>query len=352
MDELSGRYSAGGSGVLEEWHPLLIGATPNPSLTFASFHSGRSNTWLMDTLDALCRGMPSTATSIIYVHGSPGVGKTHLLTAVAQASKGRGLLVPVADLEAELSRAKRLGALAECYQWLFGFDLLLLDGVDHAAGNEVFESDLIHILDRIVSAEKTAVLSAAVLPHQLPVANSRLPSLLSGGLISELKICEAAERESILHEAFSSDYLSDEIVQYLSMNVTDSIRRLKAAAQQIVAIAGQTGMRATLEMARAVVPLPEDLQHAVSTPSRMALHPSSQDSLFVSDKASLFREMLDDAETEAEQALALQIAIAQRLRELKEFPSDDDTVPRMESALALLREGLLSEAMQALHPEE
>ena len=352
MDELSGRYSGGAGGVLEEWHPLLIGSTPNPSMTFESFHAGRANAWLMDTLTALCSGMPSTATSIIFVHGSPGVGKTHLLSAAAQASNGRAQLIPVADLEAELSRAKRLGALAECYQWLFGFDLLLLDGVDHATGNEVFEADMIHILDRIVSAEKTALLTSSVLPHQLAVSNSRLTSLLSGGLMSELKICEEAERVLILRETFPEDTFSDEIVHYLAKNVTDSIRRLKAGAQQIAAIAGQTGMPATLEMARAVVPLPEDLQTAVTTPSRMALHPSSENSLFVSDKASLFREMLDDAETEEEQALALQIAIAQRLRELKESPVDDDSVPRMESALALLREGRLPEAMQALHPDE
>ena len=258
-------------------------------------------------------------------------------------------MIPVADLDAEISRAKRLGALAECYRWLFSFDVLFLDGLDYATGNDVFEADLIHLLDRIVRDEKTAVIGSSILPHELTLSNPRLASLLSGGLMSELKICEEAARRELLRESFSQEVLSDEIVAYLARNVSDSIRRLTAAARQISAIAAQTGVPATLEMARAVVPLPEDLQH--DTPSRSVDHPAA-DAIFVSDKASLFRDMLGEAETEAEQALALQIAISQRVRELRDNVEEAPAVSRMEQALELLREGRLPEAMQFLHPEK
>ena len=339
--------SSSGFVVPEEWQPLLIGGAPNPAMTFGTFHAGEGNRWLMEVLGNLCAGKENAHKGLLFVHGDPGIGKTHLLTATAAASQGRSRLIHVADLEAEILRAKRLGALAECYQWLLGHEILIFDGMDHTADNEIFESDLIHILDSMVRDGKTVLFSSAVSVDRLSDSNPRLVSLVSSGLMIPLTICDSAERLSILREMPASSSLPEDILQYLAANVQDSVRRLKAAATQIASMAAHSGARIDLDTARAVVPLPQDLQHA----PRASVVPEDADGLLVSDKASFFRDMLGEAETEAEQALALQIAISQRVREIQDTSNATDVgevLARLKGALSLLRDGQLSEAMQCL----
>jgi chromosomal replication initiation ATPase DnaA len=344
-DEISGR-STSGSGLTyqEEWHPLLIGAKPNPSMTMATFRGGKTNQRIVELMQKISSGVAS-ASPLIFIHAEPGLGKTHLLSAVAADSALSARLIPVADLEAEIIRAKRQGALAECYQWLFAHDMLLLDGIDHTTDNEVFESDLIHILDRMNHSGKVTILTSCRPPHRLSVSHSKLSSLLLCGMILEIKICEEEERFQILRDTFEKDALPDEVARYVAKNVTDSIRHLKAAAQQITAISDQSGTPSNLEMARAVVPLPEDLRHTPAALTDTVSAETDGNSLLVSNKASFFREMLSEAETEAEQALALQIALSQRIRELRSDAAASASVAQLEQALELLREGHLREAM-------
>lgn len=346
IEEVSGQFPPpSGLTVTEEWHPLLIGGESNPAMTFSSFHEGTANTWLMEVIRNVCENRRKASTSLIFIHGSPGLGKTHLLSAAAAAAKGRAHMIHVADLEAEIARAKRLGALAECYRWLFAHDLLLFDGVDHTTDNEVFESDFIHVLDRMGCDGKTAVLSSCVSPDRLLVSNPRLSSLVSSGLTIPLRLCDEADRYQILRDLGEASILPDEILRYLAHNVNDSIRHLKAAALQIAAIAGQSELPIHLETARAVVPLPEDLRHPPVSSEKMS---ETAESFFVADRASFFRDMLGEAESEAEQALALQIAISQRIREIRDTSGASAVLSRFENALALLREGRLQEAMQQI----
>ncbi len=352
LEEASGKLAAqSGFVVAEEWQPLLIGAAPNPSMTFDTFRQGSANDRLMKVMHDLFSEKETFRPKFVCIYGEPGIGKTHLLNAAAYASKGRAQLIHVADLEAEIARAKRLGALAECYKWLFHHEVLFFDGVDHTADNEIFESDFIHILDRMIGDGKTVVISSCFAPKRLSVSNSRLSSLAASGLLFSLRICDELDRYGILRRENERMMLPDEVLRYLAANVHDSIRRLKAAAMQIASMAGHSGAPANLDTARAVVPLPEDLQHV----SRVTPDVEDSSGLLVSNKASFFREMLGEAETEAEQALALQIAISQRVREIRDMPdasTANETLQQLEEALSLLREGRLSDAMACLNPQK
>jgi hypothetical protein len=99
-------------------------------------------------------------------------------------------------------------------------------------------------------------------------------------------------------------------------------------------------------MARAVVPLPEDLKHRSVHPPPNLENDNEDQFKEVDDQAAFFKEMLDAAESEEEQVLALQIALGQRLREIRSVGGDDRTVEKLEHALELLREGKLADALK------
>ncbi len=325
------------------WQPLLLGADPPPPFEIERYRSCRTNRYLADVVKRICDGTGVPVPEILYLYGVPGVGKTHLLCAIAHALGPRALLVPVADLAAEIASARRQGFLAECYRFIMGFEVLLFDDVQYAT-RPADQMDLAHILDQLLRRHRTLVISATERPERLQLAVPDLVSVLAGGVVLNLSICDEEVRLSILRESFDEAALPDDIADYLAENVTDSIRRLKAAADQLIAMSRQTDTPVTTDMARAVIPLPEDLRPVSSPPPPRDgaddNGPSNE------DRATLFREMLAAAENEEEQALALQIALGQRLREMRSGNGNEATIMKLEHALALLREGKLNDALE------
>ena len=330
------------------WRPAFINRIGRTQHRVDNYIVSDNNRALYDLLKYKVAKENKHRGEIFYVRAQPGIGKSHLLISLEGHAKRRACLINVGDLELELERALRTRERAELYKWILSFDILLLDDLQQARDNNMLQTELrrliVHQIDRqgiVVAVGNSGVCSPAMLAPELG-------TVLDSGTMLTLSLPDENARRRILDTYFGED-IPDDAAEYLAMNVSRSVRQLLGATTQLISLSEQTGTPITKDMARAVLPLPSDLQHPTSLiPSAGSMFPENDDANKAPNRADFFREILAAAENEEEQALALQIAIGQRLRELREQEINDETVLKMEMALSLLRDGKLEEAITCI----
>ncbi|MCP4677857.1 MAG: ATP-binding protein [Deltaproteobacteria bacterium] len=348
--ESSRRGGVGESRASRHYSSELLETLPDPALSFHNFVSCDANVFPFDVARKVASGEASPAYNPFYIFSSVGLGKTHLLSAIANAAQGRVLLVNMADIEVEFELARRLETRAEFRRFLCAPEILLIDDVQLCEGDELLQREIFAVFNHALRTQRWIVFSSDVPPTRLGSIEERLVSRLGGGVILGLQMCGEEERKQILRRCFGPNTLPADVIDYLAENVTDNIRHIKGAAKQLIALSDGTTTPITLDMARAVVPLPQDLRRPSSMPLA-AVSTTDRDEtvhLRATDRVSLFREMLDTAESEEEQVLALQIAFGERLRELRENKGDKKSISKLERALELIRENEIGEAMKCM----
>jgi chromosomal replication initiator protein DnaA len=327
----------------------LLDSAPDPNLTFDNFVQCRGNSFALELAKTVaCQSPSELPYNPLYIYGAVGLGKTHLLSAIAnQAQDKVSILANTADLEVELEHAKGRNARAELRQWLVSADILLVDDIQMCEGNEELQRELFSILNHMIRERRWIVISSDVPPTQLAGIQNRLLSRLGGGVIISLQMGDRAERIELLQHFLQEKPVSHDVVDYLAQHVTDNIRRLKAVVSQLLMLSQISHSSVSLEMARSITledqqgPIPE--MAADLGPVIEPAPPEPQQ-----DVKDRFKEMLTAAESEQEQALALQIAVGERIRQLKKSGSDGESLQRFETALEALREGKLEEAIGLL----
>ncbi len=350
----------GGAGMTPAdglYVPTLLLTPPDPELTFERYIPCRANSFPLEVARIVAEhGGERSAYSPLYIYSDIGLGKTHLLSAVANATVRHACLVNTADLEVEFERAQRLRQRAELRQFLGSHEILLVDDVQLCEGHENLQRELFALFNQLTRSGRAVVISSDVPPTRLSGVEDRLLSRLGSGVIVGLQMADRAERREMLRQFAQGSALDEPVIDYLAEQVTDSVRRLKAVILQLQVTAERTGVAVDLDLARAVAPMPRDLvappqrrgapAAASPEPPRAAPSPSAG-----GGGKERFKEMLAGAETEEEQILALQIAVGERLRQLSQDGGDTQVQARLRHSLELLREGQLSEAMQELHVE-
>jgi chromosomal replication initiation ATPase DnaA len=315
--------------------PQLLDGGAHPGLTFDTFVPCRANAFALQVAKAVAGadGTPCPYNPV-YIWSDVGMGKTHLLSAIANAAAGRRvLLLNTADLAVEFERARRMQAEADLCQYVMAADLLLLDDIQLCAGDEALQRGLFVFLDHLERRQRVVVVSAAAAPAELRGVESRLLSRLQSGVTVQLQPAEPAERAEIVRRAVGAGALSKEIIGRLADRHADSVRGLIAAARQLLAQQELTGAAAAV---------PEAAEPEPAAPS--AEEPDSDPTPW----AARFKGMLTAAQTEDEQAMALQMAVAERLRQLRKEGAAPELVRRFTEALDLLSAGRSKDAVQRI----
>lgn len=367
VDDLAGSESGP-----ELCDPLLFPVPPSPTMTFDSFVVCQANTFPIELAKTVATDQSRRAAyNPLYLYGPVGSGKTHLLSAVANVVGESSLLVNTEDLNVEHERACRLRCRAEMRRWLGSFDLLMLDDIQACEGNEDLQRELFSLLNHHVRAGKAAVIASDVPPTRLRGMESRLISRLGGGVIVALQLPDQEERREILKRLDGGELFTNEVLDYMSDRVRSNVRGLKAVGKQLVALARTTSTDIDIDLVRAVVPEPMDMVHpfepasppeaTTARPAAAAGHSTTEAEPAAgastdpgtapeesAQQATRFKQMLAEAETEEEQALALQIALGERVRELRAKDQPTPELRKLEDVLRHLRDGRLHEACEAL----
>jgi DNA replication protein DnaC len=361
-----------GLGKYETGSPLM-NDPPDQGLTFENYVVCKGNSFAVELAKVVAYKSPLRLPyNPLYIYGDVGIGKTHLLSAIANAARDKEvMLVNAADLETERERAERLRCRAEMKEWLVSADILLVDDIQFCEGREDIQRDLFSVLNHMIRAQRWVVISSDVPPTQLTGVESRLLSRLRGGVIVGLQMGDKRERRNLIRLFLDNRPISEDIVDYLSDHVTDDVRRLKAAVAQIMTLHEESDVPLTVDMVQTIVPPPEGVpestkaweiasQDREDTDIRTSVDTSEEENRLeemlagveLKDRdvsaTKLLKKMLAGAESKEEQCLALQIAVGERIRQLRNAKGDPKAVQQLEQSLNLLREGRMEEAIQCI----
>ena len=282
----------------------------NPKYTFEQFVICDGNRFAHAAALAVAE-MPGQAYNPLFLHGPPGLGKTHLLHAIGNyvARYGGGLAVRYATVEtftSEFVAALRSEGAAGFKSRFRGADVLLIDDIQFLGSKQRTEEELFHTFNALYETGRQLVFTSDRPPSELAGLEARLRERFECGLVIPVETPAADAREAILRKRLIHDgvEMPDEAVRVLSENVHSSIRALEGALIRVVAYASLRGQAVTAEIVREVLgrlPAPSSL------PPREASLEAIQNA--AAEAYGLSRERLLARDRSPKVALARQVAM-------------------------------------------
>jgi chromosomal replication initiator protein len=244
-----------------------LGGSPlDPRLTFDAFLVGRSNTLAhaaaKQVASARC-GEP-VMFNPLYIHAGVGLGKTHLLQAIAWAgSQGNGgrkvLYLTVEKFMYGFVAALKTQTAIAFKEALRGIDVLVIDDLQFLQGKST-QAEFCHTLNALIDAGRQVVIAADRPPSDLETLDERVRSRLAGGLVVEMGSHEEELRLEILksrvaaarahHVGFD---VPGPVLAFIARTVTHNGRDLDGALNRLLAHNKLTGQVVTVEMAERAV---------------------------------------------------------------------------------------------------
>lgn len=227
----------------------------NRHFTFDTFVVGENNKFTHAACSAVAE-KPGKAYNPLFVYGGTGLGKTHLLHAIAQDLLGRRRRAKVEYLTSEEFANRFIDALRDkglpkFRQYFRNLDLLLIDDVQFFKGKEQFQEEFFHTFNALYHAHKQIVLVSDRAPHEIDGLEKRLVSRFEWGLTTEIQTPDLETRLAILRkkQADHTVKISDDVLALLATRVKSNIRRLEGALVRLVSYASVMGTPVTVDIA-------------------------------------------------------------------------------------------------------
>jgi chromosomal replication initiator protein len=226
--------------------------------TFGSFVIGSSNRFAHAAALAVAEA-PGQAYNPLVVYGDTGLGKTHLLQAIAQyvlmhAPGMRARYVTCEAFTNEFIAAikdKRVDAFKRRYRE--EFDVLLIDDIQFLAGKEGIQEEFFHTFNTLHASGRQLVLSSDRAPREISDLADRLRSRFEWGLLVDVQPPDIETRIAILHKRVAADRVriaDPELLPAIARRVPTNIRELEGALTRVLAYASLTGRPASSALVR------------------------------------------------------------------------------------------------------
>jgi chromosomal replication initiator protein len=235
---------------------LREGPLGNPKLTFDQFVIGDSNR-LAHAAALTVAEMPAQAYNPLFICGPPGVGKTHLLSSIANLLIANDPAVSVRVTTGEAFTNEFLGALGdrstESFKARFrDIDVLLVDDVQFLERKTRTEEEFFHTFNALHDGGRQVVLSSDRPPRDLQALEDRLRERFEAGLVADIRPPDLATRLAILRKRAQHDRieLADEAaLTAIAEHVETNVRTLEGALIRVVAFSSLTGRPLDAELA-------------------------------------------------------------------------------------------------------
>ncbi len=242
------------------------GSPLDPRLGFASFVIGNTNKLAHAAAQQVARSStsPQSQFNPLFLHGNVGLGKTHLLHAIAWEVKQQKPEAEVLYLTAErfmsgFVQALRARDALAFKEKLRNIDILVIDDMEFLQGPTI-QQEFCHTLNSLIDGGRQVVVAADRAPTHLDKLDMRMRSRLGGGLVAEIKAMDYDLRHKILEkraqEACSETAgleVSDTVLAFLAERLTESGRELEGAVHRLRASYQLTDESVSLAVAEQIV---------------------------------------------------------------------------------------------------
>ncbi|MFL5779674.1 MAG: chromosomal replication initiator protein DnaA [Thermoleophilaceae bacterium] len=238
----------------------VAGEPLNPRYTFERFVICDGNRLAHGAALAVAE-QPAQAYNPLFIHGPPGLGKTHLLHAIGNYVQafGAGLTVryvTVEDFTSEFVRAVRSGETRAFRARFRDADVLLVDDVQFLAEKLRTEEEFFHTFNALYEAGSQLVITSDRRPRDIEKLETRLRERFECGLVAQLDAPSLDARLAILAQRARADALAgvgQDTLRTIATHVTTSVRALEGALIRVVAYASLRGEEPTPELAQRVL---------------------------------------------------------------------------------------------------
>jgi chromosomal replication initiator protein len=243
----------GGLRVSPRYPNFLSDILLNDHYTFENFIVGPPNK-LPHAAAVAVADQPATAYNPLFLHGSVGLGKTHLLQAVCHALVSRRKDLRVLYLSCETFTNQFIAAVksgnAKGFRYRFRHvDLLLIDDIHFLARKEQTQEEFFHTFNTLYNQQKQIILSSDSPPKEIPTLEERLVSRFRWGLVAEIEPPDFETRMLIVKRkaTIRGHELADDVAEYIADNFTSNIRELEGAILKVLSVAELYGERMDLK---------------------------------------------------------------------------------------------------------
>jgi len=239
-----------------ERRSVAIGSPLTPEYTFANFVVGASSQFAHAAARAVA-GQPGDHYNPLFVYGGVGLGKTHLVTAIAHVILDENPTRRIAYLTADAFMNDLITSLRrdrmEAFKNRFrNVDVLLLDDVQLLAGRERTQEEFFHTFNALYEQRKQIVLTSDQVPKDIPELEERLQNRFEWGLIADIQAPDLETRTAILERKaeLESIPLPHDVALFLAEHVATNVRELEGILTRLGAHASLSGQAITVDYAR------------------------------------------------------------------------------------------------------
>ncbi|HRQ60620.1 MAG TPA: chromosomal replication initiator protein DnaA, partial [Alphaproteobacteria bacterium] len=236
-----------------------ISSPLDPRFTFESFVVGKPNALAHAAARRVVES-GSVPFNPLFLYGGVGLGKTHLMHAIAHAMQAQHPNKTIMYLSAEkfmyqFVRALRANETMSFKEIFRSVDVLMIDDIQFIAGKESTQEEFFHTFNALVDQNKQIIISADKAPSDLSGIDERLRSRLAWGLVADIHPTTYELRLGILESkrAQLNASVPDAVLEFLALKVTTNIRELEGALNRIVAHADVTNTPVSLESTQDVL---------------------------------------------------------------------------------------------------
>ena len=245
-------------------HNTMLGAPLDPSLCFDNFVVGASNELAYAAAKRIAEA-DKVSFNPLFLYGGVGLGKTHLMHAIALEIKKNWPERKVLYLSAEkfmyqFIRALRFKDTMSFKQQFRSVDVLMVDDIQFIAGKDSTQEEFFHTFNTLIDHNHQVVISADRSPVDLDGIEERIRSRLGWGLVTDIHASDYELRLGILQSKAETHLeenpdliINDNMLEFLAQKIDSNIRVLEGALNRIIAYSSFVGRPLTIDMAQEVL---------------------------------------------------------------------------------------------------
>ncbi len=248
--------AAGAAARARKLAPVVLGSRINAEFTFDSFVEGKSNQ-LAKAAAVQVAGNPGRAYNPLFIYGGVGLGKTHLMHAVANRLKERNGEARLAYVHSErfvgdMVRALQHNTINDFKAAYRSLDCLMIDDIQFFAGKDRSQEEFFHTFNALLESQQQVILTCDRYPKEVDGLEERLKSRFGWGLTVAIEPPELETCVAILMSKAAMTHvdLPEEVAFFIAKRIRSNVRELEGALRRVVATSNFTGRPITLEFAK------------------------------------------------------------------------------------------------------